>query len=274
MTNDSGLFRTREKLEEQEGTYPTGGNIFGSPDGDWVPLYEGKMVQAFDHRAADIVVNIENRHRPAQAVAAQSDRQSDSAWLPDPQFWVPASEVPWPKAEHSVETDRIEWAIGFKDVTAPTNMRTMIAAIIPATGVGNTLPLIAPNFPPEPDPDDDGTQKEYPSKCADWARAYIDTAPLMLANFNATIFDFVARQKVQGQHLNWLIVEQLPVVNLAQFFSDRVVIGFSDQFISNSTLMLGKEASTNDGTSFQRSSSSGCSGYRRRIFAASSGVPD
>ena len=33
-----------------------------------------------------------------------------------------------------------------------------------------------------------------------------------LANLNASAFDFVARQKVQGQHLNWYIVEQLPVV--------------------------------------------------------------
>ena len=45
------LFRTREELEEQEGVYPVGGNRFSSPSGDWVPLYEGKMVQAFDHRA-------------------------------------------------------------------------------------------------------------------------------------------------------------------------------------------------------------------------------
>ncbi len=52
MTNDSGLFRTREELEEKEGAYPISGNRFASPAGNWVPLYEGKMVQAFDHRAA------------------------------------------------------------------------------------------------------------------------------------------------------------------------------------------------------------------------------
>ena len=34
----------------------------------------------------------------------------------------------------------------------------------------------------------------------------------LAANFNATIFDFVVRQKVQGQTLNLFIVEQLPVV--------------------------------------------------------------
>ena len=31
MTNDSGLFRTREELEEKEGAYPIGGNRYASP---------------------------------------------------------------------------------------------------------------------------------------------------------------------------------------------------------------------------------------------------
>ena len=45
MTNDSHLFRTREELEEREGAWPAGGNRFDSPSGQWLPLYEGKMVQ-------------------------------------------------------------------------------------------------------------------------------------------------------------------------------------------------------------------------------------
>ena len=35
---------------------------------------------------------------------------------------------------------------------------------------------------------------------------------LLAANLNATILDFVTRQKVQGQTLNLFIIEQLPVV--------------------------------------------------------------
>ena len=31
-------------------------------------------------------------------------------------------------------------------------------------------------------------------------------------NLNSLPFDYLARQKVQGQHLNWYIVEQLPVI--------------------------------------------------------------
>ena len=115
MTNDSGLFRTRTELEEKEGAWPVGGNRFQSPSGEWVPLYEGKMVQAFDHRAASIVINPKNLHRPAQPKPATPAQHSDPNWLPDPQYWVSASECGWPP--HS------GWVLGFKEITAPTNVR-------------------------------------------------------------------------------------------------------------------------------------------------------
>ena len=118
MTNDSGVFRTREELEEKEGAYLVGGNRFSSPSGDWVPLYEGKMVQAFDHRAASVVVNPENQHRPAQPEPATRDQHQDPDWLPDPQFWV---------LEKGTGFSGKPFILGFKHVTAPTNIRSMIA---------------------------------------------------------------------------------------------------------------------------------------------------
>ena len=179
MTNHSGLFRTRSELEEKEGAWPVGGNRYQSPSGEWVPLYEGKMVQAFDHRAASIVINPKNLHRPAQPKPTAPEQHRDPNWLPDPQYWVLRSETSYPTAPY---------LLGFKDVTSPTNVRSMIAALIPGSGVGNTLPIVT----------------------ADW-RSGADAA-LLVANFNALVFDYVARQKIQGQHLNWFIVEQLPVV--------------------------------------------------------------
>ena len=184
MTNDSGLFRTRSELEEKERAWPVGGNRFQSSSGEWVPLYEGKMVQAFDHRAASIVINPKNLHRPAQPRPATAEQHSDPNWLPDPQYWVFRGKTTFPTAPY---------LLGFKDVTAPTNVRSMIAALIPGSGVGNTLPIVS----------------------ADWYGGA--DAACLLANFNAVLFDYVARQKIQGQHLNWFIVEQLPVVPPEQY---------------------------------------------------------
>ena len=179
MTNDSGLFRTRQELEEREGAYPLGGNRFGSPSGEWVPLYEGKMVQAYDHRAAKVVINPENQHRPAQPEPATLAQHQDPDWLPDPQFWVADSECHWHPCSN--------WILGFKEITAPTNVGTFIAALFPVVGFGNKVPILKPET---------DVRNEW----------------LLVANFNSTIFDFVTRQKVQGQTLNLFIVEQLPVV--------------------------------------------------------------
>ena len=153
-----------------------------------MPLYEGKMVQAFDHRAASIVVNPENQHRPAQPKPATLDEHQNADWLPNPQFWVLRSETAFPT---------FPYLFAFKDVTAPTNVRSMIAALIPGSGVGNTLPIVSTDGHPAVD------------------------AALLLANLNAIPFDYVARQKIQGQHLNWFIVEQLPVVPPARFEAIR-----------------------------------------------------
>jgi len=179
MTNHSGLFRTRRELEEQEGAYPIGGNRFGGPGGEWVPLYEGKMVQAFDHRAASIVINPANQHRPAQPQPATLKQHRNPDWLPDPQYWVMASNCGW--------SQELTWILGFKEITAPTNVKTFMAALFPTVGFGNKVPILKP-------------ETEYRD---DW---------LLVANFNAVVFDFVTRQKVQGQTLNLFIVEQLPVV--------------------------------------------------------------
>jgi len=176
MTNDSDLFHTRTELEEELGAWSVGGNRYQNESGEWVPLYEGKMVQAFDHRAAGVTVNLENKNRPAQPFVATPEQKTDPDFLPDPQFFVLSEK----------RDPRFEWIIGFKHVTAATNMRSMIAGAIPRSGAGNSLPLL------EVEEDRD--------------------ASLLLANLNSVALDFVLRQKVQGQNLNWFIVEQLPII--------------------------------------------------------------
>jgi hypothetical protein len=179
MTNDSNLFQTRQELEEQQRAYPIGNNRFRSAAGDWLPLYEGKMVQAFDHRAASVIVNPENQHRPAQPQPATLEQHQNPNWLPNAQFWVSASNCGW--------LPDIGWVLGFKEITAPTNVRTFIAALFPTVGFGNKVPVLKPET---------ADRREW----------------LLAANMNSTIFDFVTRQKVQGQTLNLFIIEQLPVV--------------------------------------------------------------
>ncbi|MCL2831452.1 MAG: Eco57I restriction-modification methylase domain-containing protein [Betaproteobacteria bacterium] len=190
MTNDSKLFLRTEKLQRQ-GWKRAPLNRWGDVQGNaMLPLYEGKMVQMFDHRAADVVVHAGNLHRAAQQEAIKLSEKANPARYPAPQFFVNANKT---------GANPYEWALGFKEITAPTNMRSMIAALMPGVGFGNKVPLLIPM------PADETPQT---AACI---------ASLLLANFNSFAFDFVLRQKLQGQTINLFILEQLPVIAPARF---------------------------------------------------------
>ncbi|MDF1482602.1 hypothetical protein PYV55_11140 [Extensimonas sp. H3M7-6] len=187
MTNDSGKFLKPEEL--RAAGWQIGPLNRWRKGDEWaLPLYEGKMVQMFDHRAADVVVNLDNLHRAAQQRPIELHEKVDPERFPHPQFFVRAEETkvnPW------------DWALGYKEITAPTNVRSMIAAILPGVGFGNKVPLLIP-------------QAQTPQSAA-------RVASLLAANFNAFALDFVLRQKLQGQTINLFILEQLPVIAPERF---------------------------------------------------------
>ena len=183
MAMDAELFRTRTELEKKEGAWPVGDNWFDSPSGKWVPLYEGKMAQAFDHRAADITVNPENLFRTGQPDNMRTTAKADPNRLPEPRYWVLDDPDRWEWPD--------PWVVSFKDITATTNMRTMIAAILPRAGAGHTLPLLP---------------------IAEGVSNRASMASSFRRNLNAMVFDYVARQKVPTTHFTLYVLEQLPVV--------------------------------------------------------------
>ena len=187
MTNDSGLFRTRKELEEQEAAYPLGGNTFGSASGNWLPLYVGRMIHQFDHRAASVEVNEANLHNAALSGAVTEEQKADPNFVPTPQYWVPESEIDLPSG--------VEWAIAFRDIARATDARTMIAAIAPKAGFGNKAPLLLPEN----------------------VDTYRSCADLIAANLNALALDFVARSKVHSTSVNWFIAEQFPMIPPGKF---------------------------------------------------------
>ena len=165
-----------------------------APENDgWLPLYEGKMVQAFDHRAADVVVNGNNLFRPAQQRRLQNSEKASPDRRPRWRHYVKvdARHWFWPDA----------WVVAFKDVTSTTNMRTMIAAILPRAAVSHKLPLLLLN--------------SNISRRPSWAC-------FILANLNSVVFDFVVRQKLYGTSLTLHILEQLPVVPPERCFNMRI----------------------------------------------------
>ena len=179
MTNDSHLFRTAAQLDA-EGFYPVQGNRWKRGEELYMPLYQGRMIHQFDHRANSVRFNPESTHNPYLSEEVTEVQHADPTFLPQSQYWVPAFNV-----EGTLPQSR-GYALGFRDIARPTDVRTVIASIVPWAAYGNTVPLLV---------------------IADTLATVFLTA-----NLNVMCLDFVARQKAQGTHLNWYIVEQLPVI--------------------------------------------------------------
>lgn len=185
MSNDSHLFKTK-------------------PGPGLLPLYEGKMVQAYDHRAASVITNVQNLKRPGQPVPTSPQQHCDRSSEPKPQYWIPEPTV----VQALPPGLKRHWFIGFKSVTSPTNERTFITTVLPWSGVSNSMPLIL---------------------------SAIEDAKVvacLLANLNSLVFDYVARQKVGGVNLNFFIINQLPAFPPKTYKAEDVV------FVSSRVLEL------------------------------------
>ena len=183
LTSDSRLFRTAEQLGEQ-GFYPVDGNNWKRGDELYITHYQGRMIHQFDHRRNSVGVNSQSTQNPYINIKVTQNQHEDPNFYPKPQFWVPVHEV-----EATVPESR-GWSLGFRDVARTTDVRTMIASVLPWAGSDLAIRLILPTGA-EPSADGFG---------------------FLLANFNCFAFDYIVRQKVQGTHVSWYIVEQLPVI--------------------------------------------------------------
>jgi hypothetical protein len=167
MSNDSGLFSA------SQGT-------------TLIPLYEAKMLHQFDHRWATFV--------DATIRDCSDGEKQDPGFAVTPRYWVPRAEV----HERLIEAGSTpsEFFLAFRGIGRATDERTMIVALLPLSGVGNSAPVILTKF--------NGSRFEG----------------CLLANMNSLVFDYIARQKIGGINLNFFIINQLPVLMPDSYTAD------------------------------------------------------
>ena len=172
MSNDSGLFHTRDELEADG--WKLQGNIFHRGKAQMLPLYQGMMASFYNHRAADVVHSATAAKRQNQPRYLSQRELADPQRLAMPAYWV--SEESLPKTPHS-------WFVAYSWITSPTNERSMVAYPIPRAAVGNSTPLIL-----------------------------ADHGASLLAMLSSFPLDYVLRQKLGGLNLTYSYVQQLPVL--------------------------------------------------------------
>ncbi|MGE4361170.1 MAG: DNA methyltransferase [Mycolicibacterium sp.] len=175
MTNDSGLFHQPDDLAEAS----FNGWSYKRHGKEYLPLYEAKMLGHFDHRfstykgATQAQLNV-------GALPRITDEEHNNPQLEAmARYWVAESDVVLRLGEFC---DR-DWLIGWRDITNMGNERTFVPCVFPASAVGNSFYIAALDNP--------------------------DMATQLLATWSSLPFDYVARQKVSGSHVNQFMAKQL-----------------------------------------------------------------
>ncbi len=179
QTNDAELFHEPEALKAKG--FKLKGNRWVKGKKQYLPLYEAKMIQAYDHRAASVLTDKNNWVRQGQTDKTQPVDYQNPEFNTLPRFWVDVQDV------LDASDSQRPYFLCYKDVTSPTNQRTMIAGMIPYSGVVNSAPIIFSDY-----------------------SDLLDTC--LLANLNTFAYDYIARQKISNVHLNFFIVEQVPTL--------------------------------------------------------------
>ena len=160
MSNDSGLFHD-------------------SPGPNLVPLYEAKLVHHFDHRYGDYAMRAPDS-RDSEMPRVPVEPMNNLHYQITTRYWVPESEV----AERLEGRWAHKWLLGFRSIARSTDVRTVIACVVPHSAVSGKLPLLLPER--------------------------TDLVHLLLGQLNSFAFDYVARQKVGGTDLAYHYVKQFP----------------------------------------------------------------
>lgn len=158
-------------------------HLFADAPGDGLlPLYEAKMIHQFDHRWATYGEDGDVR----DVTLAE---KADPEFKVTPRYWVDGSEVRQRLGEKGWGR---RWLMGWRDITGVEKIRTVIANVVPWSGVGHTLPLFMTENSPH-------------------------HAAALLANLDSLALDYVARVKVGGTHLTYGYLKQFPVLPPARY---------------------------------------------------------
>jgi hypothetical protein len=190
QTNDAEFFKDAEYLKKAK--LKLKGNVWKSGKQVFLPLYEAKMFRHYDHRFGSVYINAENWINQGQTIESTLVEHQNPEFMVQPRWWADISEI-----NKRLLSPSSKCFVAFRDITRVTDSRTMIASYIPYTGVLNTAPLMLT-----------GENISAREECC------------LLGNINTLVFDFVARQKVGHIHLNFFIVEQLPMFT-PDFYKQR-----------------------------------------------------
>jgi hypothetical protein len=178
MTNDSKLFQSKDKLLEQ-GFKDVGLGVYSNSSGErMLPLYEGRMIGQFNFSQKEWL--------SGSGRTAKWKEQENWSKTISPHYYINYDDV------LRINPKSFNLRVGFMDVTASTNTRTMIASLISFFPANNKVPVF--NGP-------------------------IEDIILAVGAFNSFVFDYCIRKRIAGITLNlhYLNESPLPAITIRKY---------------------------------------------------------
>jgi hypothetical protein len=193
MSEDVDQFLSSAEL--QHGGFQRDGVGWVKDEKVYLPLYESKMINFYDHRYAGYQSRGDDRGHRVLPPTAPSEH-SDPNYEPEPFYWVPQSEVE--SRLRSVKWDK-GYLFGWKEITSPTTERSLVVGLIPRFGCGHKFPLM------------------FPESDAERLAA-------LNANMSALVVDFTARQKLGSISFSLSLLKQIPILPPSAY--NEAALGF------------------------------------------------
>lgn len=176
MTSDSAEFRTANDLETIGARFDGWAWRHGSDR--WLPLHEAKLYYFYDHRLSTYA-GLPDGFQGSSLPRLSDSEHNDPDLEPLAKHWIDSKSV----AAALSDIWQHDWLLSWRDITNATNERTFITSALPSSAVGNNAPIAIP--------------------------ADVRFGALLQAVWSSFVFDYVARQKTSGSHLNFYTVSQL-----------------------------------------------------------------
>ena len=158
------------------------------PSTDWVPVYEGKLIKNFNHRAATFADVPHHQCDAGNPRTTTEEELSHSCFQVTPRYWVHHSS--FEKRMNGRGWDH-KWFISLRYKARPADERTMIATIRPFYPSVNTL-------------------------VSAFIQGTTDKKSFYAVSLSTFIVDYLARQKIGGSTVGEYIVQQLPIPSIQQ----------------------------------------------------------
>ncbi|TIP26214.1 MAG: restriction endonuclease [Mesorhizobium sp.] len=155
-----------------------------APSGEYMPLYEAKMIGHFNHRFSTYEGVSDRDRLSGTARDPVATELQDPNWEITPRCWTHRDAF---AARMKGRDWNASWMLSMRDVTNATNERTAIFALRPYLPSNDKLPSV-------------------------FVRYSTTGVACLVGNLSSLVFDYVARQKIGGTNLGSYLAEQLPVL--------------------------------------------------------------